>query len=183
MAIFLDNVLKAIHNSVIEAQKISEQQHMRALGRYFYLNKNKETMEQEGITIEDLGMPKNVDVKLPFLTENQIVYHDVAIPLIALNPPSSIKIKNMKVSFEAKITGVDESQKQEKGFFRYFQSKDGKQQIEKPSDNSPKGPIQLDLTGSNKNAGMAKIEIEFENSDVPETFARINDHIVKSFPF
>ena len=29
MAVFLDNVLKAIHNSVVEAQKISEQQHMR----------------------------------------------------------------------------------------------------------------------------------------------------------
>ncbi|RXJ96107.1 hypothetical protein CRV00_02680 [Malaciobacter molluscorum] len=183
MAIFLDNVLKAIHNSVIEAQKISEQQHMRALGRYFYLNKDKEIMAKEGVTLDDLGMPRCIDVKLPFVINNEVKHHDISIPLIALNPPSSIKIKNMKVSFEAKITGVDESQKKEKGFFKFFQTKDGKHQLEKETDNTPKGPIQLDLSGENKNSGMAKIEIEFQNSDVPETFARINDHIVKSFPF
>ncbi|QKF82418.1 DUF2589 domain-containing protein [Halarcobacter ebronensis] len=183
MAIFLDNILKAIHNSVIEAQKISEQQHMRALGRYFYLDKNEEIMEYEGVTIDDLGMPKNVDVKLPFIEENELKYHDVQIPLIALSPPSSIKIKNLKVSFEARITGVDESQKREKGFFKFFKSKDGSRQLEKKDDNSSKGPIKVDFSGDNKNAGVAKIEIEFENSDVPETFARINDHIVKTFPF
>jgi hypothetical protein len=184
MAIFLDNVLKAIHNSVIEAQKISEQQHMRTLGRYFYLNKDEDKMEEEGITVKDLGMPRNIEVKLPFVTEDKINYHDVKIPLIALSPPSSIKIKNMKVSFEAKITGVDDSKKPERGFFKFFQSKDGQRQLKKPeTDSTPKGPIQLDLTPGNNNAGMAKIEIEFQNAEVPETFARINDHIVKSFPF
>lgn len=180
MAIFLDNILKAIHNSVIEAQKISEQQHMRALGRYFYLN--KEAMDKEGIDVEDLGMPKNIDIKLPFIEENKVQYRSVDIPLIALNPPSSMKIKNMKVSFEAKIMGVD-ANKEDKGFFKYLKKKNSDEVIKKDTDESAKGPIQLDLTPGDKSAGMAKIEIEFMNSDVPETFARINDHIVKSFPF
>lgn len=184
MAIFLDNVLKAIHNSVIEAQKISEQQHMRAIGRYFYLNTDKENMDKEGITLDDLGMPKNIHLKLPFLEDNNINYHNVEIPLIALNPPSSIKIKNMKVSFEAKITGVDEKEKREKGFFKFLANKNDKtKKVEKEEDNLPKGPIKLDLSGNNSGAGTAKIEIEFMNSDIPETYARINDHIVKSFPF
>lgn len=181
MSIFLDNVLKAIHNSVIEAQKITEQQHMRALGRYFYLNKEK--MEDEGIEIEDLGMPKMIDIKLPFPEDNEISYKTVEVPLIALNPPSSMKIKNMKVSFEAKITGVD-PKKEERGFFKYFKKKNSDETVKKPTDTSAKGPIQLDLTPGNKDsAGMAKIEIEFVNSDVPETYARINDHLIKSFPF
>jgi len=180
MAIFLDNVLTAIHNSVIEAQKISEQQHMRTLGRYFYLDNAK--MEHDGIDIDDLGMPKSVDVKLPFIEEDKVAYHDVQIPLIALNPPSSMKIKNMKISFEAKITGVDKA-KEGRGFFKYLKKKNSDEIIKKQEDNTPKGPIQLDLSPNEKGAGMAKIEIEFMNSDVPETFARINDHIVKSFPF
>ncbi|QKF68519.1 DUF2589 domain-containing protein [Arcobacter venerupis] len=183
MAVFLDNVLKAIHNSVVEAQKISEQQHMRALGRYFYLSKDKDTMEKEGITVEDLGLPKNVEIKLPFVVDNKVNYHDVEIPLIALNPPSSIKIKKMKISFEAKLTGVDESEKREQGFFKFFKTKNGDKTIQKDTDNAPKGPILLDLSGDKNSGGMAKIEIEFVNSEVPETFARINDHIVKSFPF
>ncbi len=66
---------------------------MRALGRYFYLDEDEKNMEYEGVTIDDLGMPKNVDVKLPFVEENELKYHDVQIPLIALSPPSSIKIK------------------------------------------------------------------------------------------
>ncbi len=181
MAIFLDNVLTAIHNSVIEAQKISEQQHMRTLGRYFYLDNGK--MEHDGIEVEDLGMPKNIDVKLPFLQEDTVKYHDVKLPLIALSPPSSMKIKNMKISFEAKITGVD-NKKEGRGFFKYLKKKNSDEIIKKEEDdNTAKGPIQLDLSPGEKGAGLAKIEIEFMNSDVPETFARINDHIVKTFPF
>lgn len=177
MGLLLDDILKSIHNAVIEAQKISEQQHMRALGRYFYLNKNKEKMDEEEIKVEDIGMPKCIDLKLPFVEGDKVNYNVVEIPLIALNPPSSMKIKNMKVSFEAKLTGVDEPKKS-LGFFKYFKGHE-KQPDDKAYTNQA---IKLDLSGTNS-GGTAKIEIEFENSDSPETFARINDHIVKSFSF
>ncbi len=182
MGLLLDNVLKGIHNSVIEAQKISEQQHMRALGRYFYLNKNKEKMEKEGVQIDDLGMPKSIEIKLPFAEGNKVNYKDVDIPLIALSPPSSLKIKGMKVSFEASLMGVNK-QEEEKGFFKYFKNHENSEAYGS-EDKTTKGPIVLDLSGGGgKKSGTAKIEIEFVNDDVPETFARINDHIVKSFPF
>lgn len=172
MSVELDNILRAIHNSVIEAQKLTEEQHMRTLNRFFFHGEDGNSLDK----------PKMVNMKLPFGKGGRVEYEDVEVPLITLSPPSSIKIKNMKVEFEAKLTGFGEKEANKKGF-----SINGlfKKKVNENSSNGEKmhqGPIKLNLDG-NKTGTAAKIQIEFCGTEVPETIARINDHIIKSFPF
>ncbi len=177
MSLNLDNMLKAMHNSVIEAQKLTEQQHIRMLKRYFYLDENK-----EGNVTDNLGKPRTIPLKLPYVNkENQIQYSEVDIPIISITPPTSVKIKKMKISFEAQISGFENQKTKKKGFSLLSLNKNQVKEEEKHS-----GPIMLDLKdsrGNGKNGSMAKIEIEFENGEAPEAVARINDHIIRSFPF
>lgn len=171
MAVNLDNLLRAMHNAVIEAQQLTQEQHLRMLNRFF--EKNDDTNE--------FGNPKMLKINLPFAKSNSVEYREVEIPLIALTPPSSIKIKNMKVEFDAKITGFEDSEKSKKGFHISDLFKK-KEETEVEVKDLHRGPIKLNLD-SNKSGTLAKIQIEFTSDDIPETVARINDHIIKSFPF
>lgn len=190
MGLNLDNILKAMHNSVIEAQKLTEQQHVRMLNRYFFLDKTKEDFSPEQI-----GRPKTVSIQLPYLnSDNVIEYSEVDIPMISLSPPTSIKIKNMKISFEAQLAGFEEQQPKKKGFsLNIFKGKDKdkdknvlEEELNEKEPESHQGPLMIDLKNSRNSSGngvMAKIEIEFENGDAPESVARINDQIIRTFPF
>ena len=126
-------------------------------------------------------------LKLPYVNnENRIIYSEVEIPLISIIPPTSIKIKNMKIAFEAQISGFENQETKKKGFNLFGVLNRDKNNIEKKEESSHEGPLMLDLKDSRgiKDAGtMARIEIEFENGEQPEAVARINDQIIRTFPF
>lgn len=183
MGLNLDNMLKAMHNSVIEAQKLTEQQHVRMLHRYFYIDKTKEEIDPE-----DFGKPKTMPVKLPYVNKEGVIEHEeVDIPIISITPPTSIKIKNMKISFEAQISGFENTSKKRRGFNLLRAGKKDNVGKKEHEDDSHQGPLMLDLKNSRGASGkggtMAKIEIEFMNGEEPEAVARINDQIIRSFPF
>ena len=168
MPVNLDNVLRALHNALIEAQKLTQEQHMRSLKRYF-------NESEDG---ESLGEPKMLKLKLPFAKNDAITYEEVDVPLIALTPPSSIKIKNTKIDFDAKITGFEGEKK--KGF--HFSDLFSKKKDLEVDVSSHEGPLNLNLD-NNETGTTVRIQIEFTADEIPETVARINDHIIKSFPF
>jgi hypothetical protein len=171
MAANLDELLRSMHNSVIEAQKITDEQHLRSLKKYFKFNDDDNTW-----------VPVTVPLSLPAVNPetNRVEYNSFDIPLIALNPNTSIKIKNLKMEFEAKISGFENEKERKKKSFSLIQFLSGNRE-EDPEDKGHSGPLQLNLD-NHKSGTMAKITMEFENSETPEAVARINDQIVKVLP-
>ncbi|GFM35614.1 DUF2589 domain-containing protein [Desulfovibrio psychrotolerans] len=186
MAIKLDDMLRAMHNSVVRAQQISEQQHMRVLLRYF-------NFDDENATYDDLekGRPKVTVVQLPFVESGEVRYRAVELPLIALTPPSSLVIDTVRINFKASLTGFEEAKETKKGFdFKTMVraitglGRDAVPVIQMPvaeSEDRHRGAPVMDMQGKNP-AAMADIEITFKNGDPPETVARIGDHIIRMLP-
>ncbi len=188
MAIKLDDMLRAMHNSVVKAQQISEQQHMRVLQRYF-------NYDDKNATYDDLekGRPKVTSVQLPFVENGEVKYRPVDLPLIVLTPPSSLMIDTVRINFKANLTGFEEAKESKKGFdfksmLRSFTSKGESEKpvIELPLKDQPKGDMHrgapvMDMSAKNP-AALADIEILFKNGEPPEAIARIGDQIVKMLP-
>lgn len=141
----LDDLLRAIHDAVLEAQIITEKQHIHQLQKYFN---------------ESDGTAKMLTINVPSMKQDAADNDTEAlhVPLITLVPPSAIKIKRMKVDFKVALGGL--------------QSK---------NDSSI---LSVDIGGSgglfSKTQNTANIEITFVGTDPPESFLRINDHLVKS---
>jgi len=173
----LDDLLKAIHNSVLKTQQLTEEQYFRVMRRYFNFN------EEDRDSPELWGSPKTIKMKLPAVINEEMIYKEVDIPAIALVPPTGIKIKSMKVSFEASLGGFKyEDAKRVKGFSidSFLSAEEKSKDVEKIKHN---GPITLKMGRSLFGDQKAKIEIEFESCEQPETVARINDKIVSKLPF
>jgi len=140
----LDQLLQAIHDAVLEAQMISEKQHIHQLQKYFN---------------ED-GTPQMISIRVPNMHPNSAPgeLETLQVPLITLVPPSAIKIKRMKVDFKVALGSM-------------AQTETGKS-------------LMIDIGGSGglfgRKQSTANIEITFVGTDPPESFMRINDHLVKS---
>lgn len=171
----LDELLCAIHNAGIEAQKITEQQHVRQLRRYF----------------KDDGTPITLPIKLPNpqydpsvakevagkegggeLNQRTAPYVEFDAPLLSLVPPGTLRIKALDVKFKVKLQGL----LAEAG----ATSTDpvtGAEQI-------TKGPLRLEMGGGifTTQSQLADISITFEGTDPPESLMKINDHFLRSFP-
>lgn len=140
-----DKLLRSIHNAVLKAQELTEEQHIRQLDKYF---------DDRGKPIvQELEVPSLHPDKKPGETEV------LQVPLLSLIPPSAIKIKEMKVSFRTRLgnsTGKDDKE----------------------------DTLQIDINAVGRDAAesmnMATVEITFAGSEPPESFLRINDHLVKS---
>lgn len=140
----LEDLLQAIHDAVLEAQIISEKQHINQLQKYFN---------------ED-GTAQMLTIKVPSMHPGSTAgeTETLQVPLITLVPPSAIKIKRMKVDFKVGLGRIAETDRVK--------------------------ALQIDMGGSGglfgKRENTANIEITFVGSDPPESFLRINDHLVKT---
>lgn len=156
----LDDLLKAIHNSLIEAQRISEQQHISQLARYF----------------EEDGTPIVQTIKVPDTSPDaEEEYMDLKVPLISLIPPTALKIKNLAMKFKVGLRGF--GTKEKPGSNETLGAASSSH--EKP------GSVEIDMGGISgsffqpKNI-LADVEITFEGCEPAESFMRINDHLVKT---
>lgn len=173
----LDDLLKAIHNSVLKTQQLTEEQYFRVLQRYFYFN------EEDRDNPDKWGAPKMLPIKMPVVEGDELVYKTVKVPAIAMVPPTGIKIKKMKVNFEASLNGFKyDDSKKVKGFniHEFLRNQDEKIDEDEGKHN---GPVTLKMGRTLFGGHKAKIEIEFESAEQPETVARINDKIVSKMPF
>ncbi len=185
--ILLDELLRSLHNAVLEAQKLTEQQHIRQLHKYFYWPDHSAGPGAEGqhelhdgdIVSFEGGVARTWTIKVPDMRPDAPPgsMTDIVVPLMSLIPPSAIKIKNMSVEFKAGLGGLADADHPQKTGTRYV-----------PGDpERHKGEIQLDLGGisggffgKSSNKQLAKIRIDFESGEPAESFLRINDHLVKS---
>ncbi len=151
-----DDLLLAIHNAGVEAQKLTEEQHYRQLKRYF----------------DEDGTPYCQRIKIPNPDAGaEEEWVDVDIPLLALVPPSTIKIKEMSVDFKVKLRGFTDGKDKV-----YFAANGEKK--------THKGPLQVDLGHGflQKDSSIADVKIVFEGTEPPTAMLKLNDHLVKVIP-
>lgn len=145
----LDNLLRALHNAVIKAQELTEQQHLRQLDRYF----------------DEKGVPRHRTIVVPDPSpETESETRDVEVPLLALVPPGAVKISEFEIGFTVRLLGFTADEKKRK---RGFQAVPGD-----PETHS--GPIRVDMQADAGDGGAtAEVHVRFEGADPPEAFHRI----------
>lgn len=157
----LDDLLRAIHNAILKAQQLTEQQHMRQLRNYFD--------DDDRAIVRDIKVPSNHP------DANPGDYMILKVPLMSLIPPSAIKIKSLTVKLKLVLRGFMDNKPTKKGF-----------KATESYEEAHRGPLEIDLGGSSgslfpsKNKNLADIKIEFEAGDPSESFLRINDQLIKS---
>jgi hypothetical protein len=164
-----DNLLRALYNAVIEAQKLTEQQHLRQVRNYFY------SEEDQDDTRESLpGMPKSLTIKVPNIRPDaEDEWLDMDVPEMALVPPTSSQIKEMTVGFNVRMEGFTYDKPEEKGFAIQGQKA------------RHRGPIVVDFGGISDQGdpNLAKVEIVFEGADAPESVHRLIDMLGKTIHY
>lgn len=146
-----DHLLQAIHHAVLRAQEFTEEQHINQLSKYF----------------DEDGKPIIQEIQVPTIDPDDDPDNMVTlrIPLMSMLPPSSIKIKELKVDFQVAL-----------GKIKLTDGDADKEGIQ-PS-------IDIDTGGSGglfgKGQSKADIQITFEAGDPSESFLRINDYLIKS---
>lgn len=172
----IDELLQAIHNSVIEAQKIAEQQHIRQLFRYFEFPKKKNESGEEKPQWHEPGKPRTIIIKIPNPRHDpgaktgQEEYIDFHVPQISLVPPSSIQIKELSVRFKVRLSGF-------LGAAKKTRDPATGEEIE------ISGPVHVELGGFfSRKSQLADVSITFEATTPPESILRINDQFIKAFP-
>jgi hypothetical protein len=154
----LDNVVRALHNAVIEAQKLTEQQHIRQLKRYFD---------------EETGMPDTQKIQVPDLrpdAENK--WRTIEVPKMALSPPSAIQIKDLSIQFRASLIGFVHEHDAKTGFLAT--------ERERPKKEKHAGPINVEFGSAPKATNFAEISITFEHAEPPEAYHRIAELLNKT---
>ena len=81
-----DHLLQAMHNAVLKAQEVTEEQHIQQLAKYF----------------DDEGKPIVQEIQVPTLDpdDDPDAMANLRVPLMSLVPPSAIKIKELKLKFQ-----------------------------------------------------------------------------------
>lgn len=81
-----DHLLQAIHNAVLKAQEITEEQHIMQIAKYF----------------DEDGKPIIQELHVPTLDpdDDPDKMSTLRVPLLSLLPPSAIKIKELRLSFK-----------------------------------------------------------------------------------
>ena len=152
----LDDLLRALHNALIETQKLTEQQHIRQLMRY--------------VKKED-NTPETISVKVPYLQpDSKNKWREVDVPLLAIMASSSVKIQDVKFNFKVRIDGFGDDET--KGFAI---EADKAKEVHK-------GPLQIDPGSRQDSDNLAEVNITFVSSDPPEAMFRITESLGKLVP-
>lgn len=157
----LDSVFRAVSNAVIEAQKLTEEQHQRQLNRYF----------------DKKGAPLMVSIQVPDMSQNATsAYKTLDVPKLALLPPTALQIKDLKIKFSAAIVGFMDEEKEREAFAAV------------PGDEvTHSGPLYVDVTegeesGPRKHHSHAEIEMNFSSGEPSPAFEKIIKQLNATLP-
>jgi hypothetical protein len=140
----LKGLLESIQGSIVGAQEMMQQQHIEELGKF----------------INEDGTPKTQRIQVPRQgVDGSLEWLAVEVPLLVMSPPSSLRIKKLKVDFDAMLSGHA-----------------------KHKDDDGEDCVHLTLGGMFSRGAKVHCEIEFEGTEPPEGWMRINDELVKVIP-
>lgn len=149
-------MIEGIQSAVTTAQHLCENQHLDEVTTDFFFEKD--------------GTPKSRVVKLASSQEKGKTV-DYVVPLFALIPHGSIRIKEMTVKFKTRLSSVMEARKGGEG--RETRTRLGTSVGGTASRWWPFG-------GKKEQADdMAEVAIVFSATDPPEAIMKLNDELVK----
>lgn len=146
-------ILRALHEAALEAQRITEEEQVRQLRRYTYLRE-----DDPSVTPRQEGRLRTVSLHIPDATGDPRQHVKVDIPLLALMPPTSLRIRDLTVRFRAKLLGLDRDESDESG--------------------SGQGgtAINASLTAG-EDGEHAEFRVTFESGEPPEALARLIEQV------
>lgn len=149
----LDNLIRAMHNAVLEAQKLTDEQHIRLLNRYF----------DGDVSTDHLSTPKMLTIEVPEqLPDGTWSTRSVLIPKLALVPPSAMKLDTVSLKFKVGLESFEGDPEEYAGF-----NATGDQPVRHS------GPLMVDLQDIRGGAPVADVEITFVGTEVPEAYQRL----------
>lgn len=141
----LNGLLKSIQGAIVGAQEMMQQQHIDELKKF----------------VNEDGTPVTQEMRLPRqMGDGSVEWVGLHVPLMVLSPPSSLRIKKLKVSFDAVLSGTAKHEGDEDG----------------------RECMHLKLGGIFNRGAKVHCEIQFEGAEPPEGWMRINDELVKVIP-
>lgn len=157
-----DDLVEAIAGAVINARELLEAQHLDTMGRYF---KDKGDGKLQALT---------QTVKIPnSRPESKDEFMEVDIPLFALVPLNSLKLKQVEVELEAYLSSLEDSETEMAPGANTVAGKAKRKQMN--MELSGGGYV-----GSKKN--NVKVKVTIEGSDPPEGLVRVNGQVLKQIP-
>lgn len=90
-----EDLIEAIANAILHAQRVSEQQHLEMLDSFFDLDKATGQLRA-----------KTVEVHVPALEHGNEDHDPIQVPLVSLVPLNSLKVSEITVEFEAQVAGM-----------------------------------------------------------------------------
>lgn len=181
MAESLNDLINAIQHAVIEAQEMAEDHHIDLVSRFF--KEDPATGQTRALT-QDVWVP---DLR-PNAEEGGMI--KIAVPLISLASLGAIRIKELRVEFEARLSSLDTveaptapvlgagprlpSAPKGGGGGLFGQMLRG----------GPRRNMAFDFKkgADDSTSTVAKISIVFEGTSPPEGIVRLNDQVLKSIP-
>lgn len=155
-----DALVASIQNAFLEVNQLSELQHLEMIQKYF----------------DEDGKPKCMLFQIPTgeKNEEEEIFQQVNIPLIAMVPMSSLKMEEVGVDFKVKLAGKVKLKENDKLDNDYSQSS-------KNSDRKNKGTYLGYMQGSNRDNmdSYASVHIKFKADDTPEGIMRVRDNLIK----
>lgn len=149
----LNTLLEALQSAVTTAQHICENQHLDDVGDFWF---------------DKDGRPKTRRVLLKADGGGKDIEYDV--PLFALIPHGSIRIKEMRVKFKTQLSSVIEAKEGAEG-------REGRSRLGA----SFGGGLGWWPFGGGKRAAddVAEVEVVFSSTDPPEAIMKLNGEIVR----
>ena len=98
MATSLDDLIEAVQTAVIKAQQLAEDHHVDLVGRFF---------EQDAATGQMRARTQEIWLPSMHPDHDEGAFVKVAVPLMTLANLGAIRIKELKVEFDAKLGSLD----------------------------------------------------------------------------
>ena len=96
MAESLDDLINAIQYAVIEAQEVAEDHHIDLVSRFFHEVDGKMVAVTQDVWVPDTRPGASPDAIVP-----------VRVPIMSLASLGSMKIKELKIEFTARLSSLD----------------------------------------------------------------------------
>ncbi len=183
MAESLNDLINAIQHAVIEAQEMAEDHHIDLVSRFF--KEDPATGQTRALT-QDVWVP---DLR-PGAEEGTLF--KIAVPLISLASLGAIRIKELRVEFEARLSSLDTV---EVPAAPVLAPGAGPRLSSVPKGGGgglfgqmlrggPRRNMAFDFKkgADDSTSTVAKISIVFEGTSPPEGIVRLNDQVLKSIP-
>ena len=159
----LDDIVHSIQSAVIAATDIAERHELDSITSEEFWER-KVDANGEPVTDDDgrhIYAPRMVVMEIPTWEDGVLVQKRVPVPLQSLTTGQSLRVDTLEVEMSVEISGLTADKKKGKLMVR-------------PCSNAP--------SWFKKENNAAKLKLILKGSEPPESYARIDDQLIKLLP-